>query len=336
MSDAPIDQLRFSFLRRLLACASVLVASLLLVIHFCQFDILAAVTLIPPWMWLVPAAIGLAISYKAITRRVFLTTICLWALFAFCFAEESRSLLRSGGAIEKVSEHSIRIATINCNFGNVNAAKEALEFKPDIVLIQESMGEQPLAKIADEYFEEQGSSLHGGDVSIIANGTIKTVHMDPASHFVHAVVTVGSTKIDVVCLRLSAPVFRIDFLSSGFWTDHAKTRRNHRRQLQEIADHLEQFAESEHAVIGGDFNLVGNDGALSALHPYEDSFFTAGSGWGNTGTSDYPLFRVDQIWTSSSLKCRASQAFETENSDHRMVIADFTPPTLLLTSELTR
>ena len=152
----------------------------------------------------------------------------------------------------------------------------------------------------------------------------ETVHMNPASHFVHAVITLESgQKIDVVSLRLSAPVFRIDFLSSGFWTDHVKTRRKHRRQLQEVSEHLEKFARSEHIVIGGDFNLVGNDGALSALNQYKDSFFTAGSGWGNTGTSDYPLFRVDQIWTNSNLKCSASQAFATKNSDHRMVIADF-------------
>ena len=302
-----------------------LVAAFLLLVHFCQFDALAPVTLVPPWMWLVPAVIALAISFKAISRITFLTTICLWAVFVFCFAEESRSLLRFAGSIEKARpKQSIRIATINCNFGNVKAAMEPREFMPDIVLLQESMGEKPLGTIAKDYFGDKANSLHGGDVSIVANGTIKTVHVDPASHFVHAVVGLeGGTKIDVVSLRLSAPVFRIDFLSSGFWTDHTKTRENHRRQLQEVTDHLEKFAESEHVVIGGDFNLVGNDGALSAMDRYKDSFFTAGSGWGNTGTSEYPLFRVDQIWSSDSLECSASQAFATKNSDHRMVIADF-------------
>ena len=289
MPDASKRQLRFSLMRKLLASISLLVAVFLLVVHFFQFDVVAPVTLIPPWMWLVPAALVFAISFKAISRILMFATVCVWACFTICFAEESRSLLRFADSIEQASpKNRVRIATINCNIGNGKAAKEPLAFMPDIVLVQESMGERPLEEIARDYFGEHGNFLHGGDVSIIANGVVKSVHVDPASHFVHAVVTLGSGQmIDVVSLRLSAPVFRIDFLSAGFWTDHSKTRKTHRRQLQEVADHLEEFSESEHIVIGGDFNLVGNDGALSALHKYKDSFFVAGSGWGNTARCSF-------------------------------------------------
>ena len=81
-------------------------------------------------------------------------------------------------------------------------------------------------------------------------------------------------------------------------------------------------AATDHWIIGGDFNLPGTDGALSAFAELRDAFEEGGVGWCNTGTSDYPLFRVDQIWISSDLECDVLKAFATNHSDHRMVIAD--------------
>lgn len=162
----------------------------------------------------------------------------------------------------------------------------------------------------------------------MAKGSVEPVLVDPQSHFAHAVVTnQNEFQFDVVSLRLSPPVFRMDFWGQRFWNDHNRTRKNHRNQLQQIMDHLKLNARTKHVIIGGDFNLVGGDGALSALTQsktkrMKDTFHTAGVGWCNTGTSEYPLFRVDQIWTNQNFSALSNQTIATKRSDHRMVIAD--------------
>jgi endonuclease/exonuclease/phosphatase (EEP) superfamily protein YafD len=76
-------------------------------------------------------------------------------------------------------------------------------------------------------------------------------------------------------------------------------------------------------LVGGDFNTTGLDTALDALRPtLTDAFAGHGTGWGATGTNDWPLFRVDQIWTDARLVPTRVYAEKTTSSDHRMVICD--------------
>jgi hypothetical protein len=76
-------------------------------------------------------------------------------------------------------------------------------------------------------------------------------------------------------------------------------------------------------VIGGDFNTLPLDTALGELRPQvADSFATRGVGWGATGTKDWPLFRVDQIWSNARLAPIQAFARKTAHSDHRMVICE--------------
>ena len=321
-NDAPI---RFQWLRQSLAFVTICLGVLISVLHFFQFDFLAAVTLVPPWLLLIPALIAIAVSAKAISRIRLVVLVAVTLIFAAMFVEEARSLLRLGSlpAKETLSQQHVRIATLNCLAGSVKSAREPLAFEPDVVLLQESPAPKMIDLLAKEYFGTTGSGLYGGDVSMLVNGSIEPVHLKRESHFVHAVVTLTSGhRFDLVSLRLGAPVFRLDFLSSRFWDEHLQTRRNHRNQLTEVRQHLETASVTDVWIVAGDFNLVGNDGALSAMTGLSDSFFEAGSGWCNTGTSDFPLFRVDQIWKTPNLRCKKSKAFATKNSDHRMVVAD--------------
>ena len=221
---------------------------------------------------------------------------------------------------------AFRIVTLNCNMGSKKAAIEPKELSPDIVFFQESPGSNDIKQIAAEFYGDQAGWVYGGDTSMIANGSVKPIHTDRGSHFVHAVVTLSSGfQLDAVSLRLAAPVFRLDFYSSGFWADHKAVRIKHRNQLREVVDHLNKSAVTDNWIIGGDFNLVGNDGALSPFAELQDSFLKSGVGWGNTGTNDYPLFRVDQIWKAGNLKSTSNYALPTEHSDHRIVVAEFVP-----------
>ncbi|MDB4778114.1 endonuclease/exonuclease/phosphatase family protein [bacterium] len=305
--------------------------TLVLLFYYFQFDILAPVTMIPPWLWLIAACLIFGLSYRAFSRWRLVFSLVVWSTFLILFVEEARSLIRISGSnsIERSASHSVdglRIVTLNCHMGSYAAAMELEGYQPDVVLLQESPGMSQLPKIANALLGPESGWISCGDASILVRGKLVPIVSDQSSHFAHAVVTSpNGLEFDVVSLRLSPPVFRFDFWNAEFWNSHLETRKHHRLQLEMIVEHLNRAAKTNCWIIGGDFNLVGNDGALDAMKELSDTFFQMGSGWGNTGTNNYPLFRVDQIWTNSAFACNAHRAFATQNSDHRMVLADLVP-----------
>jgi hypothetical protein len=53
-----------------------------------------------------------------------------------------------------------------------------------------------------------------------------------------------------------------------------------------------------------------------------DTFREAGRGWGSTGTNEFPLFRVDQVWASRGFRAESVTARRVVHSDHRLVVCD--------------
>ena len=316
------------WMRNKFGAASVAVAVGLIVVHYFQFDSLAAVTLVPPWCWLVPALLTTWFSFRLDSRIVLWAGLVFWGIFVALFVEEASSLLRFGqqSAVLTAAEKpaTIRVVTLNCNVGNPNAANEVVRFMPDIILFQESPSDRHLAELSNENQPAKCAYVWGGDTSILVNGSLEAIHIDKSSHFSHALATLkNGRQVDVVSLRLCPPVFRVDFWSSEFWNDHRQRRRQRRQQLSEIRAHLDMNQKTDYLVIGGDFNAAGNDGSfVPAMNGLQDSFLTAGTGWGNTGTNDIPIFRVDQIWSTRNLECEIVKAYKTIHSDHRFVICD--------------
>ncbi|WP_390622518.1 endonuclease/exonuclease/phosphatase family protein [Gimesia fumaroli] len=74
---------------------------------------------------------------------------------------------------------------------------------------------------------------------------------------------------------------------------------------------------------GGDFNANPRDPIFRELPAsLQDAFSTAGAGWGNTITNEFPFLRIDQIWSNDAfqpLNVVSEPAFDT---DHRVVITD--------------
>ena len=295
----------------------------IVVVHTVQSDWLAPITMIPAWMWLVPAGILAFIARPIFGRKLVAVTLLVWLAFVLLFAEEARSLVRFQSLSPRQADSAIRVATLNCNFGSSDAVLELAEYSPDVVLLQESPSESQLSQLAVKLLGNQAQFITAGDTSILSKGKLQLISADRASHFCHAVVTLpDGQQADVVSLRLSPPVFDIDFFSGKFWRKHHQTRVKHRQQLQAIVDHLDASAVTQRWIIGGDFNLVGGDGSLSPLESFQDTFDQTGSGRCNTGTNDYPLFRVDQIWIKGNLRSTINKTFKTEHSDHRAVVTD--------------
>jgi len=293
-----------------------------------QPDWLVPVTLVPAWCWLAPALVFTGLGLNRKSKLWSLAVIAIWICFTGIYVEEARSLLRikNKPSAEWVTARNrgdgIRVVSLNCAAANWKAAFEVTKWKPDIVLLQESPSRKILSQLSQTLFGNEGSFLWGGDTSIIVRGKLHPRRIDASSHFVHATAELANgLTTDVISVRLDAPIFRLDFFMPGFWIDHRAKRLKHRQQLLEI---IEPFKDSRASLIlGGDLNTVPRDSALDPLRKkLRDTFHVAGHGWGNTGTNDYPLFRVDQIWASQHFQAESTTAQKTTHSDHRMVVGD--------------
>lgn len=294
-----------------------------------QPDWLAPVILVPAWCWLFPGLTLASFGFRRKHKRPFVAALAMWGVFAFLSVEEARSLFRTevmstaDWQTVRESGDGLRVASLNCNVGQTRSVEEVSAWQPDIVLLQESPGSEQLDVLVKSLFGS-GDALHGGDVSILTRGKITTKFADPKSHFVHAEIQLPTGElVDVISVRLAPPVPRLDFWMPGFWIAHRNKRIEHREQIAELMQYVQSIPESHRLIVGGDFNAPPTDDSLAALRQrLSDSFLTAGHGWGPTGTNEYPLFRVDQIWVSDSLQPASVTAHKTQHSDHRMVVCD--------------
>ena len=260
-------QTRSFWFEKLLALSAVATGIFLIVCHWFQFDALAAVTLVPPWGWLIFALLVTGASYRGLTRPTLLVIAAVWMLFTALFVEEARSMLRfNQQTIARDDSSNVRIITLNCNIGSRDAILETQPFTPDIVLVQESPGKETLTELSQTIFGDDSDQLCSTDASIICRGNIEVIKSESGSHFYHALVTLPEgERFDVISLRLSSPIFRLDPYSSGFWEDHLDKRLDHRRQIQEVMDHLQANHVTDNWIVGGDFNLPGGGGATSPM-----------------------------------------------------------------------
>lgn len=297
--------------------------------YWSQPDWLAPITLLPPWCWLIPG-VALALFGRSRRRHHFAAALTLWAAFIVLFCEEPRSLILSKSwpttnwLAAREHGRGIRVISLNCNVGQSESVQEVAFWQPDLVLLQESPGEEQLRRLSRELFGDDGTHLYGGDVSILARGKLQPKLASDRSCFIHAEIDLpAGSRANIVSLRLAPPVYRLDFWSPAFWIEHHNKRLEHRQQIHDLMKQIERDASPNLWVVGGDFNAPPYDGALEPLHTQlADTFRQAGRGWGSTGTNQFPLFRVDQIWVSQGFHVESVKAIETIHSDHRMVVCD--------------
>ena len=291
-------------------------------------DLLAALTLVPPWFWVLLGLASVAVAVRTQRRRWTISLILVWLCFSIGWVEEVRSLSRSMKrqlGFHRLSGTSIRVVSLNC--ANTSRCLEDLKAaRPDIALLQEIPGADELQRMAFELYGEEGSVLAGFDTAILTHGKIEPRQLGPHSHFVSGVVTFPDrVPIHCISLRLTSPVSRLDVWTAGFWTDHRDRRDTHRLELQQVSHAINLVDSWVDRVVGGDFNTVPLDRSLDGLGPaVRDAFPQSGIGFGGTGTNDYPLFRVDQIWVNLPSEQVYSQ--KTEHSDHRMVVCEIASP----------
>ncbi|MEZ0327542.1 MAG: endonuclease/exonuclease/phosphatase family protein [Fimbriimonas sp.] len=308
-------------IRRWIWCLSPAFLLLASWLYWQKPDSAAAFTIFPAWTW-VPLGLLPLLWWKRLGSKVSLSLLVAWCAYTFLFSEEWVSLKRFAEVVE--SRGGIRVVSLNCAGGLIEAAEEVATYNPDIVLLQESPGRPELERLAKKLYGSTGSVVSGPDASILSRWPLKRIETPRTTNdFVATVITTPTGEaLNVVSLRLMPPSFRIDLFDPGAWTAVANNRRLRREELAGIVAFLERQTKRP-TIIGGDFNAQSGDAVFRVMPPdLKDSFYEAGAGWCHSAVNDYPLARIDQIWLSSAIKPLVQNVVKTVNSDHRMVVLD--------------
>lgn len=305
--NLPIRIGLFLVLATALALPSVLRWDSLSFIHFWPL-ILWTPVIILPFVTLQPKAV-----WKA-------ALLCLmgWLILAGLLKEPGFGNMRPASA---KSPGVLRIVVLNCAGGDEGAIREALAVDADLWLLQETTGPASMQKILSP-LDPSLQLVADYDACIIARRGLSKAPKQGNSAVGEFLW--GGQKLRVVSLRLQPPTFRLDWWSAECRNAYAEDIVARRVQLKEILTGA-RLPGTTPALVGGDFNST-NRPAFAALMPgWREADWAAGRGWPGTGTNDFPLARVDQLWSSPDIAVVQAFVRKTQHSDHRMVIVDLRP-----------
>lgn len=302
-----------------------------------QPDRLAAFTVMPIWVW---GGLGLLMSYLALRclRHWFPRGLVgLWIVTLLLGADEARvlgNLSREAPVPGHAKPHSglpvIRVATLNCGFFNYgDPSPDLATWDPDIVLVQE-VWPKDVQAIADRLYGGRGDFRYQKNNGIITRWSIK--REVPNLMFREQQLTVvdaDGREIEVVNVHLNTASTNLELWKRSAWMDHRNNRQMRRQELSVALQLLEQTSPfpGRPTILGGDFNTSASDHVHSLLtRDFQDSFATAGSGWGNTFQRRVPVLRLDCIYATRQFTPVRCRAVTTRKSDHRMVISDLVLP----------
>jgi len=294
-----------------------------------------ALTVYSPWVPGLLGLVGAVLTCVKRSLRAVAAVALLWVIWGFVASEEFHSLVRRtpGDADFRSFRYEgarLRVISLNCAGGTIEAAEAVKTWEPDVVLLQESPGKSELAALAKEMYGNKASIVVGPDSAILSRYRLTSWHkgkVEPVN-YVGATATVGPGETwQIVSLRLQPPVLRFDYWSPECWGAYAEGKRQHVEELKALWNDVTKFATAGSIVLGGDFNTPPDRAVRAVLEPrLVDSGRVAGSGWGMTAVASLPLVRIDQIWLDTRFVPLRTISVHNNRSDHRMVVCDFQSP----------
>jgi len=190
-------------------------------------------------------------------------------------------------------------------------------------LLQESPSRKELQNLADK----EGYRLDWGiDGSVLTKLENQKNFSEPKVIKEQNFTLVAMGDIAIVSLRLQPPIFRLDLWNPECWTSQAQNLRSRKEELREIVKSVREVASENPSelgfqiIMGGDYNAIPSQLRVEpfGFHDIGDS---VGIGWIGTAVNDFPLARIDRIWTNG-MDTDISKLLvkKTVNSDHRMVV----------------
>ncbi len=306
-------------------------AALCVFLAFCYLvrpDGLAALTIWPVWAWPFLVFPLTALVWDRRDQRALARLGLMWALFVLLLADEAVPLARmlTRGPLPPSPPQrpgAVRVVTINCAAGSVKAIEEAARWHPDVLLVQESPSAGMLRAAARQVLGPDSTAIWGMDGSIAVRGSARPVTFP--RDFRHRVTAArvslyGGQQLTVASLRLTCANIRLDVWERKCRAEHSNNRQRRREELAAI---MKMLPDRGPVLVGGDFNAPAGDAVFREFPPrMRDVFRAAGRGWGDTIVNEFPVHRIDQIWTSPELQPEAAAVCRTVHSDHRMLICD--------------
>ena len=322
----------FAWMLAIGSCALLIIATLA---YATRPDWCAAATFIPAWIWsLVGISWALVCAYNS--KRLACGLFVGWMIFTGWFVEEVKSIAQHNRANRKSdldhNEQTLLVISLNCAGGNMNAARQLAAYKPDVVFLQERPSDlNDIRKLADELCGANSVLCLGTDTAVIARCTlISDVISDDTHGFLsHAAGSHGERKNRRSLLNSSSATSdqHGSAESRMLGKSCARSTRTRRSQLRKAIIEFDKSPKDTSLIIGGDFNVPGHDGSLNELKKkFQDGFSQGGWGLGNTAINNLPLFRIDQIWCSKSIRTEFVSAIQSQHSDHRIVIGYYRLP----------
>jgi hypothetical protein len=246
------------------------------------------------------------------------------------FAEEPRAALTSwrkwpapSWNRARAAGDGLRVVTANCAGGNVEVAREALVYEPDILLLQESPGEPDLRRAVDEHLNY--SFVWGPDASVAVHGSVELVDVrrEDRAFVAIADAEVAGRSVRIIATRLFLPYCEPDLWRPGAWHSAEGTHRARVEQMAALCEYTEATPGDRPILLGGDFNTPVGDRLLRPLRPrLRDAYPERPVGVGNTIINEFPFSRIDQVWVSDDFRVHAVLSRRTQHSDHRLVVCD--------------
>jgi len=322
----------------LLVGASLALHFLTVVAYARQPDLLAALTVLPIWVWggLGVLLSGLAFYFLRAPLSLIMTGV--WAFTVLLGADEAKVIANIGTeAPEKgiplpvKGRQPIRVLTLNvAQFSFGDPTEDIAAWEPDIVLLQEAQPKQVKA-IADRLYQGSGDfrayALNG--VASRWEITQEVRNQNPKFRFLHhhvSIMTPDRGPIEIANIHLSEATTSMSLWKPSCWRDHKANRRQRQVEVAVALGVLEKtcaFPGAQPVIFAGDFNAPPTDPIQRQLRrDFNDAFAEAGTGWGNTYQRRIPVLRIDQIHATRHFTPVRCRAVTTRHSDHRMVIAD--------------
>ncbi len=296
-----------------------------------RLDALAAVTVYPPWVWLLPGVVLWLAAWR-LKRRYPLVGAAAWLLFLATTVDSPTQLMRGITRFDPENnppsqwlERRCRTITLNCGGIGLDA-DELSPLRPDLVLLQEPPGREQLARLTADLFGGQGEFTSSSDTAILARGTVTPLDLNvPHGHFFTAaeVTLWNSCTLIAVSLRLEPYPVRFDFWRGDYWRAYTTVRKKQRGQTIALMTAVSIAAGDRPLIVAGDFNAPPGDPIFLPLAlRLRDAYPRVSLGYGGTMTNDYPLLRIDCIWASPDLTPQTAWVRASRRSDHRRLACD--------------
>ena len=127
------------------------------------------------------------------------------------------------------------------------------------------------------------------------------------------------------CINVHMPLhpLRLAVFHPEVYRESRRSAAFRRAAMARLAETVRNDLARGPVLVAGDWNTPAR---ISSLRPMrrllDDAFQSGGAGWGNTVTSEFPVSRIDIIYVSDRFDVVHCEAIATDDSDHRMVLAE--------------